>query len=1048
MLCMYLSSFAVRRNPHFYADGFYCHKTSFYDSSMGMNRDVVYVTYGTRSNSNSSAYSGEVNIPSSVVYNGITYPVIGIADYAFENCSEITKVTIPNGVINLEQSPFYGCSGLTEITIPGSVKYIGENFFGGYSQNVKVNYEGTLAQWCDIEFDSPSSTPWMLSKLEVYINGSPLGPDLVIPEGVTKINAYAFEESKITSLTLPNSLKSIGTWAFGSCLDLVEVTIPKSVTSIGENAFTKGILFLEGETPATTGSMSYSTTTFIVPDKALDAYKSAPGWTNMQDRICPKSRAILDITTYAANGQLKLAETVGLGKEKDVASLKVRGTLNGYDLMVIRNKMKNLRILDLSDASIVADEGYEYYSACKAENDILGSHVFHGMSYLWKVVLPNNVISIGSYAFSGCNGLLSLEIPGSVKAIGSDAFQDCTNLKSVNCAEGLTTIGLGAFYRCSSLKDLKLPNTLKSIGTQAFYNCTSLVDLKLPASLERIENYAFNGCTSLSAIHLPSMLTYIGDNAFTNCGKKDVYVYTLSPFSINMNTFNFDGVLHAPQEPYSVFLDYYTNTQWSQFANVVPFEAKYSSWYMTEDQDITLNDGETIPNEDEEQAEGEMAPGSGLNYQDGAYQWLDKLNLKWKEGHAPSLIDNSSVFVDELIFTLDVKAGKWYFFCFPFDIELDKAKFNGKFVWRYYDGDERASNGVGGWKNIGGNKLNKFQGYIFQTNKSGEIELTISDPVFTGGDKNVNVESHPSSDSQNAGWNFIGNPNLSHYDLSCFIESFNCPITVWDPVNGTYNAIVPGDDDYTFSPFEAFFVQKPAGINSMTFEADNRETSNQAKASQNAKAVSRMMKAINPERLIVNLTISNGQMEDKTRVVFNDKKSLFYDEGCDAGKFLSTEDVPQIYTIDGKNVKYAINERPNNGNIVKLGYKASAEGTYTICAKRMDYQMAIKDTKTGITHNFSDGDYEFTSDAGTFDDRFVLMPSSEATNIKSLQAAGIVVESGNGYIALGGLNGKTASVYGANGVKVATITDNGRTDVAAGAYIIKVGDYSSKVVVK
>lgn len=90
-----------------------------------------------------------------------------------------------------------------------------------------------------------------------------------------------------------------------------------------------------------------------------------------------------------------------------------------------------------------------------------------------------------------------------------------------------------------------------------------------------------------------------------------------------------------------------------------------------------------------------------------------------------------------------------------------------------YDGDERASNGVGGWKNIGGNTLNAFQGYIFQTNKSGEIELTITDPVFTGADKHINFEGHASSNVQDAGWNFVGNPNLSYYDLSCFIADVN-----------------------------------------------------------------------------------------------------------------------------------------------------------------------------------------------------------------------------------------------------------------------------------
>ena len=74
-----------------------------------------------------------------------------------------------------------------------------------------------------------------------------------------------------------------------------------------------------------------------------------------------------------------------------------------------------------------------------------------------------------------------------------------------------------------------------------------------------------------------------------------------------------------------------------------------------------------------------------------------------------------------------------------------------------------------------------------------------------------------------------------------------------------------------------------------------------------------------------------------------------------ANKMMSMSEVPQVYTLDNKNVKYAVNNRPNKNNEVRLGFSAPAEGNYTISAPRMDLRMALKDNATGTIHDFSDG---------------------------------------------------------------------------------------------
>ena len=193
------------------------------------------------------AFGGCSGLTSVTIPNSVT----SIGAYAFSGCSGLTSVTIPNSVESIGGLAFSGCSGLTSVTIGNSVKSIGRNAFEGCS-GLKSVHILDIAAWCNIEFDfynTYNSNPLYYAH-HLYLNGEEV-KDLVIPNSVTSIGDFAFAScSGLTSVTIPNSVTSIGQYAFSGCSGLTSVTIPNSVTSIEYDTF-KGC---SGLTSVTIGS--------------------------------------------------------------------------------------------------------------------------------------------------------------------------------------------------------------------------------------------------------------------------------------------------------------------------------------------------------------------------------------------------------------------------------------------------------------------------------------------------------------------------------------------------------------------------------------------------------------------------------------------------------------------------------------------------------------------------------------------------------------------------------------------------------------------------
>ena len=1060
------------------------------------------------------AFEGCSSLTNVTIPNSVT----SIGDWAFLDCSSLTSIEIPNSVTNIRRCAFMNCSGLTGVTIPNGVTAIEHSVFFGCNALTSVTIPNSVTSIGGSAFE--------------YCTGL---TSVTIPNSVTSIGGSAFREcSGLTSVTIPNSVTSIGNSAFDGCYGLKEVhindisawcgiafgnddanplyyaealylnnelqtniVIPENVAALGSYTFVNVDAFftLEATTPPIVTSSTFASyASFAVPVTALDTYKNDANWATYASKIVSADKAVLTLDVTAEEGASALLKEIGDANTTSVCDLTIKGSINSYDVIILRDKMPNLRSLDISEAAVVASSKAFYETYCTGEND-LGDYAFYNLSNLLNVKLPNDLVrigyrmfsdcgglktvtmgnsvtsiggsafyncygltgvtipnsvtSIGDWAFYNCGGLKTVTMGNSVKSIGSHAFYNCDGLTSVTISNSVTSIGSHAFYSCGALANVAMGNSVKSIGSQAFYQCGSLKEIKLSPTLQTVGSYAFYGCRALTEVRLPSSILSVAGSAFSDCNAiKNVYTYTIEPTSIEESTFTTsvfqNSTLHVPSTSY---WNYYWDDGWKRFLNLSYFDEPYDYFYLNNDYTLDEETGyiDGTPDVDINAGGGLVVEGETSDNED-VKQELGDVNINHDgSGTSGSIIGDNNVHAENLNIRINIKGGRWYFFAFPFDIPFSKISMeNGtQYVFRYYDGEERAKNGEGGWKDINENHLKAARGYIFQAAADDVLVLNIADVRFKKEDKYNELVEHVTENLQDASWNFTGNPYLSYYDINNL--GYDAPITIW---NGTsYEAIRPGDDDYHFAPFEAFFVQKPEDKGSVDFNGDDQTTHKKAQATQAANAARRAGAPVARDRKLVNIAISGeNATADRTRVVFNDKQSLAYETACDAVKFES-DAAAQLYTLDNKNVRYAINERPVGNGTVPVGVKLANSGRYTISAERMDTAVLLKDEKTGTVHNLAEGAYTFIADAGTDEARFALVFNGGTTGIEGAVAADAVAAV-DGGVNIENAAGAVVEIYTAAGAVVVSDVVSGYVALPAGAYIVKINGNSIKVAVK
>ena len=559
--------------------------------------------------------------------SGLTSVTIGnsvtsIGYSAFAYCTGLTSIEIPNSVTSIEGSAFEGCTGLTSVTIPNSVTSIGREAF--YRVN-NIVYTGSTRD----------NYPWGAKSVNGYVEGylvyndatktkllgcsSAVNGEIVIPNSVTSIGKYAFSGcSGLTSVTIPNSVPNIGDCAFSGCTgltsvvwnakncadftgtstpfyssnnqfdlrsqitsftfgdeveriprflcsgmpNLTSVTIPNSVTSIGGGAFSNcgGLtsVLWDAKNCSTSGGFGSQVTSFVFGNEVETIPADCCSGMNITSITIPNS--VTSIGGGAFSGCTGLTSVTIPNSVTSIGNNVFDGCTGLTSVAINSPDIVGKTYTSSSNIkNIFGSQVTQYIIIIGDDVTSIGNSAFAYCSGLTSVTIPNSVTSIGNNAFYGCSSLTSVEIPNSVTSIGERAFSGCTGLTSITIGNSVTSIVDYAFDGCTGLTSVTIPNSVTSIGSWAFRGCTGLTSVTIGNSVTSIEYNAFSGCTGLTSVTClaPTPPTCWGSFSGVNCSNIPLYVPMESVSLYQKNSkwkeFNVIGVMFADEVETAVF---------------------------------------------------------------------------------------------------------------------------------------------------------------------------------------------------------------------------------------------------------------------------------------------------------------------------------------------------------------------------------------------------------------------------------------------------------------------------------------------------------------
>lgn len=457
-----------------------------------------------------------------------------IPDEAFSDCKILRSVNIQDGVKKIGSYAFRNCTSLLSISIPKTLCSTGSSAFRECTALKEVNISD-LNKWCEISMGYKGNPLEYAKKL--LVNGERPTGNIVIANGVKAIPSYTFYGCDISSITLPESIESIGEYAFSGCTNIQSFYIndlSKWCGVVCENKFANpmyyadktiinGNILTELVVPSNVSKIGkYAFAGFngsnIVLNDRLNSIDEGAFYAckNTTEIKVPDSVQTIDVSAFSMCNSLKKIAIPFIGQSRANTSdyKSVFGFIFGYQREGVRN-----------GSSITISQDMENYHYA----DYYFRYTYSIPTSLKEVVITDDKSVIPEYAFNNNKYLSKITLPSSITAIPKYAFNGCTNLKDIVIPDSVLTIDKCAFKKCSSLTGITIPNSVTNIGDNAFQNCSGLTNVTMSNSVTSIGQWAFFGCSELSCITIPNSISSIGGRVFEYCGK--------------LRTINFEGTI-------------------------------------------------------------------------------------------------------------------------------------------------------------------------------------------------------------------------------------------------------------------------------------------------------------------------------------------------------------------------------------------------------------------------------------------------------------------------------------------------------------------------